>query len=35
MTKSKDCKNCDTKPTKKGSASTKRASDCSNCGKSK
>ena len=33
--KTTNCKNCDTKPTKKSSASTKRsASDC-NCSKSK
>ena len=37
MTNKSNCKNCDTKSTKKSSASTKRgASDCgSNCGKTK
>lgn len=37
MTNKSNCKNCDTKSTKKSSASTKRGtSDCgSNCGKTK
>lgn len=36
MNKSTNCKNCDTKSTKKSAVKTKRgASDCSNCTKSK
>ena len=37
MTNKSNCKNCDTKSTKKSSANAKRgASDCgSNCGKTK
>ncbi len=36
MTKSTNCKNCDSKPVKKSTAKTKRgASACSDCSKSK